>query len=54
MKRWFRNAIIKVKTYRVADCGENCDHVPAVAEVNLKLKKKTEEKKKKEKRLEIN
>ena len=28
----------KVKTFPGADCGGNCDHVPEVAEVKLKLK----------------
>ena len=35
----FRNAVTKVKTYPGADCGGNCDHVPVVAEVKLKLKR---------------
>ena len=35
----FRNAVTKVRTYPGADCGANCDHVPVVANVRLKLKK---------------
>ena len=35
----FRNAVTKVKTSPGADCGGNCDHVPVVALVNLRLKK---------------
>ena len=35
----FRNAVTKVKTYPGADCGGNCDHVPVVASVKLKLKR---------------
>ena len=35
----FRNAVTKVKTFPGADCGGNCDHVPVVAEVKLKLKR---------------
>ena len=35
----FRNAVTKVKTYPGADCGGNCDHIPVVAIVKLKLKR---------------
>ena len=34
----FRNAMTKVKTFPGADCDGNCDHVPVVAVVKLKLK----------------
>ena len=35
----FRNSIRQVKTYPRADCRGECDHVPVVAEMRLKLKK---------------
>ena len=35
----FRNAVRKARTFPGADCGGNCDHVPVVATVKLKLKK---------------
>ena len=35
----YRNAVTQCRTYPGADCGRNCDHVPVVAQIKVKLKK---------------
>ena len=39
LNKRFQIAATKIKTFPGADCGGNCDHVPVVAVVKLKLKK---------------
>ena len=46
ISKQFCNAATKVKTFPGADCGGNCNHVPVVAVVKLKLKKIKRAKKK--------